>query len=82
MKVGSKTIQLTDVAYVPGFDVNLMSVAKIVDKNARVIYDKKKATVETEQGQVLFSIPRVHDLYINKEKKEKSDVAVPAADQE
>lgn len=63
VRVQGKNIQLKDVAYVPGFGVNLMSVTKIVDTGARVIYEKSRAIVE-KKGKEMFTVPRVQDLYI------------------
>lgn len=56
-------IHLNDVVIAPTFNVNLMSVAKMVDKGAVVTYDKDKATI-SHNGQVAFTIPRRGSLYI------------------
>lgn len=64
MKTKGKTLLLNDVAYVPGFDVNLMSVTKIVDSGANVLYTKKKAEIQRKNGSAMLSIPRVGDLFI------------------
>jgi hypothetical protein len=63
MNVNGKNIQLKDVAYVPGFNANLISVAKIVDTGATVTYNRNNAII-TQNGQVKVVIPRRQDLYV------------------
>jgi hypothetical protein len=63
INVNGKNIQLKDVAYVPGFNANLISVAKIVDTEATVTYNRNNAII-TQNGQVKLVIPRRQDLYI------------------
>jgi hypothetical protein len=62
VSVDGVNIQLKDVAYVPGFNANLISVSKITDTGATVIYDKNKATV-TKKG-IRFTVPRRNNLYV------------------
>jgi hypothetical protein len=77
-----KTYTLHDVAYVPGFNVNLVSVSKMMDKGIKVTCDpvtntkilSKKDTV-TKEDMVLFSVPRKGNLFIL-----STDVAYTASD--
>jgi hypothetical protein len=62
-----------------------MSVPKIVDKGAKVIYDSKKATVQSISGATIFTVPRVQDLYIYREQRqngEKNESAAAATEEE
>ena len=70
VEVSGKTIQLKDVAYIPGFNANLISVSKMVDGGAIVTYGKEKAIV-THNNTVSFTIPRIDDLYVITDKKKK-----------
>jgi hypothetical protein len=63
VNVGGTIIVLNDVAYVPNFSVNLISVAKIVDRGASVTYGLTRATVK-RNGLVKYTVPRRNDLYI------------------
>ena len=63
-------IKLNDVVVVPSFKVNLMSVVKMLDKGATVIYEKDKATVvhggkvRVDGGEVAFTVPRQGNLFV------------------
>ena len=72
VEADGKRILLKDVAYIPGFNANLISVAKMVDGGALVTYGKKQATV-SHNNRVSFTVPRISDLYVlsNKKKEEK-----------
>jgi hypothetical protein len=72
MEINGKVIQLRDVAYIPGFNANLISVPKIVDGGAEVTYAKTKAFIK-HGNKVSFTVPRVDDLYVvtNKQKKKE-----------
>ena len=70
MEASGKNIQLKEVAYIPGFNANLISVTKMVDAGAVVTYSKEEATI-SHNDKVSFTIPRVNDLYIITNKKKK-----------
>jgi ribosomal protein L12E/L44/L45/RPP1/RPP2 len=60
---GDGTIKLNEVSYAPTFKSNLMSVAKMVDTGAEVLFTKDKAVV-TKNGKVLLEIPRQGNLFV------------------
>lgn len=59
----SKSIKLDDTLYVPDLRTNLISVSKITDKGHNVIFDKNKAEVIDNSGNVLLTAKRERDLY-------------------
>jgi hypothetical protein len=59
----TSSFKLSNVAYAPSFKSNLMSVAKIVDTGAEVLFKKNEAIV-FKQNQQIFIAPRVGDLFI------------------
>ena len=63
VKTNGSYITLKDVACVPEFDVNLMSVSKLTDKGLKVIYEQNKAKV-MENDRVLFTAIKRSGLYI------------------
>lgn len=65
MKVGDKTIKLTNVIYVPGFGANLISVSRLSDDGCRTVVKENGGGVQLVKGDVvLFAAPRVGRLYI------------------
>ena len=55
---------LNDVAYISEFSANLISVSKIVDRGATVVYHRDNATINNRAGDVLITVPRrINNLY-------------------
>jgi hypothetical protein len=64
IKLNNKYKQpLKDVAYVPTFVTNLLSVSQIVDSGAIVIFTKSKALIK-HNGKLITTIPRSGNLFI------------------
>ena len=63
VKIGINTITLTDVAYVPGFHTNLISVARMTDKGFTFVSERTRAVVKIGT-KTIFTVPRVGNLYV------------------
>jgi hypothetical protein len=55
---------LTDVAYVPEFKKNVMSVMKMTEKGWTVVCKKREAIVKM-RNRVLFKVPKNGNLYVH-----------------
>ena len=65
LPVNGVVYTLTDVAYVPGFSTNLISVSKLMDKGLTFTCDPlKKAAVVSRNGHTLFCVPRRGNLFV------------------
>ena len=62
-----KSVTLNNVLYVPDLRQNLLSVAKITDRNCEVIFDKDRAAVIDSNGNHKLTADRVGDLYYVRE---------------
>jgi len=61
-------IKLSQVLYVLGLRVNLLSISKITDRDLTVIFDRRKVRVVDENGNVKMVAIRKNDLYYVNEK--------------
>ena len=66
-----KSVTLNNVLYVPDLRQNLLSVAKITDRNCEVIFDKHQAAVIDSNGNHKLTADRVGDLYYVREIEQK-----------
>lgn len=62
-KVGNQQMTLTNVIYVPGFSVNLMSVPRLTDNGCTANYSYTSAEV-MKGGKILLRASRINHLYI------------------
>ena len=58
---------LNNVLYVPDLRQNLLSVAKMTDRNCEVIFDKHRAAVIKSNGNHKLTVDRVVNLYYVRE---------------
>ena len=61
--VGDTTMTLADVLFVPGFQVNLVSVSQLTDNGCVVTYGQEDAEVVWKK-ETLLRVPREQRLYI------------------
>jgi hypothetical protein len=67
------SIKLNEVTYAPTFKTNLMSVAKIVDTGAEVLFTKHKAII-SKHGKLILEVPRHGNLFVvNHQQTNSSD---------
>ena len=59
----SKSIKLENTLYVPDLRINLMSVAKIVDKKCEVLFTQECAFIQDLEGNVKMVADREGDLF-------------------
>lgn len=71
---GHKLFEFRNTLYVPDLRTNLMSVAKITDKDCEVIFKKDRGTVVNSQGEVIMIADRKGDLYYVRESVECAEV--------
>ena len=64
VKIGDGMITLNDVAYLPDFKTNLISISRMADKGFEVICGKECAIVR-HKGKVIFTVPRRGNLYVH-----------------
>jgi hypothetical protein len=57
-------VTLKNVAYMPSFKANLLSVGVMTAKGAIVTFEEKQAKITAENGKVIC-LPRVGNLYMN-----------------
>lgn len=62
-KHSNKRIDVKNVSYVPDLRMNLLSVSKITDKGNKVIFEREKARVIDNNGNLIFIANRVNNLY-------------------
>ena len=66
-KVGNvnihKALPIRDVKYVPRFNVNLLSIAKLTDDNATVTFTKDKAVITTDD-KTTIEAQRENNMYV------------------
>jgi hypothetical protein len=63
--IDTHTITLNDVAYVPSFNVNLISVPRLTSKGAKVDFLSDKGILTLSPYTTLqLSFPRIGDLYV------------------
>jgi hypothetical protein len=58
------SLELRDVAYDPSLAANLLSVSRLTDSGATVIFDQQGARV-IRNGRVVLSVPRQGNLYVH-----------------
>jgi hypothetical protein len=61
---GESLIKLTEVAHAPTFQCNLISVGRLVEAGANVVFGEKDAKVITPQGKVVITAHKVGKLFI------------------
>lgn len=59
----NKSVKLENTLFVPDLRINLMSVAKIVDKQCKISFNAKQAIVSDLNGNVKLIADREGDLY-------------------
>lgn len=59
----NNAFNLRDTLCVPDLRTNLLSVAKIVDKGHRVVFDKNSARITDKNNDTLFVADRINGLY-------------------
>jgi len=74
----SKRIRLENTLHVPELRINLLSVAKIVDKGYKVTFGSKQASVRDSKGNVKLVAKRPGDLYILRGSSQQSNIATQA----
>lgn len=77
---GKKLIEFRDTLYVPNLRSNLISVAKITDKNFEVTFKRDSAIVCSSQGDVIMIADRKDDLYYVRESVECAETAISKLD--
>lgn len=61
----NKSIKLQNVTYAPTFKSNLISVTKIVDSGAEVLFKQNQAVItRADTGSIIATIPRIGNLFI------------------
>ena len=68
----TKNIKLKNVLYVPDLRANLLSVAKMTDRDCEVLFTKRHATVTGSDGNIKAIADRTGDLYYVREIKQES----------
>lgn len=77
-----KNVNVREVLRVPELRTNLLSVGKITDQNCVVIFDKKKAEIINEEGDIVLTADRRKGLYYVREVNEESNSNVEFNDHE
>ncbi|KMQ88628.1 retrovirus-related pol polyprotein from transposon tnt 1-94 [Lasius niger] len=72
----NKRINLENTLYVPELRTNLMSVAKIVDKNHEVVFKKNHAIIRDLQGNVKMFAERQGNLFYIQEHQQEAYATV------
>lgn len=54
-------INLSEALYIPDLRTNLLSVGKICDKDLKVIFEKKKATIIDQDGNTILGVDRANN---------------------
>jgi hypothetical protein len=68
----AKKIELQNTLYAPDFRTNLLSIAKIVDKNLEVLFTKNRAFIQDRRGRVKMIADRDGDLFYLRENHQKA----------
>jgi hypothetical protein len=68
----AKKIELKNTLYAPDFRTNLLSIAKIVDKNREVLFTKNRAFIQDRRGRVKMIADRDGDLFYLRENHQKA----------
>jgi hypothetical protein len=68
----AKKIELKNTLYAPDFTTNLLSIAKIVDKNRKVLFTKNRAFIQDRRGRVKMIADRDRDLFYLRENHQKA----------
>lgn len=63
----SKEVTLANALYVPDFRTNLLSIAKIIDKNREILFTGKHAYIKDANGAVKMVANREGDLFYLRE---------------
>ena len=63
MDNGYKPVEFQDALYVPDLRTNLISVAKITDKNNEISFKKNEAIVSGMDGRLIAKAKRIGNLY-------------------
>ena len=66
----SDIVTLKDALLVPDIHTNLISIAKIVDKNHEVLFTKDRAVVKDKNGDTKLTATRIGDLFYLRGKSE------------
>lgn len=70
-----RLLNLENVLHVPDLRTNLLSVAKITDKNHEVLFTKTEAVIMTKDKQPLVTAYRQGDLYFLREGTDDAKIA-------
>jgi hypothetical protein len=62
--VDEQVITLVDVAYVPSFHVNLISVSRATLNGAQIEFLADKGVVTHQSCNLMFTFPKEGDLYV------------------
>ncbi|CAD6208554.1 GSCOCG00010547001-RA-CDS, partial [Cotesia congregata] len=73
---GYKVYEFKDTLYVPDLRTNLISVAKITNKEHEVTFRRNDAYVRDEHGNINVIADRKGDLYVVREGSECAEAAV------
>ncbi|KAH0819264.1 hypothetical protein GEV33_003527 [Tenebrio molitor] len=68
----AKKIELKNTLYAPDFRTNLLSIAKILDKNREVLFTKNRAFIQDRRGRVKMIADRDGDLFYLGENHQKA----------
>jgi hypothetical protein len=68
----AKKIELKNTLYASDFRTNLLSIAKIVDKNREVLFTKNRAFIQDRRGRVKMIADRDGDLFYLRENHQKA----------
>ncbi|KAH0815912.1 hypothetical protein GEV33_006880 [Tenebrio molitor] len=68
----AKKIELKNTLYAPDFRTNLLSIAKIVDKNREVLFTKNRAFIQDRRERVKMIADRDGDLFYLRENHQKA----------
>lgn len=76
----TRSVNLENALYVPDLRTNLLSVAKITDKDCEVVFKRNNAVVRDRNGDVRLVADRIGDLYYLRQSKESSYIAESSAE--
>lgn len=77
----SKSVLLTNALHVPDLHTNLLSVAKLVDKDHTVTFHRQGAVIKDEQGNVKLQIKRKGDLFYLDQNAQQAKSAIQTKSQ-
>lgn len=66
---GDRRLKIGDVSYAPDFQTNLLSVAKMTDRNNFIIYDKGKCLIFPPQSRPELNLDQSNAIIVQKSKE-------------